>query len=74
MVDRVQRLLCALHGHDNLLQFEQHRLFLKCVSCGHESPGWAVAETPPARKFRGDAKRHQLLRPKPDFLGARRVA
>jgi hypothetical protein len=45
--DRVRQMFCALHGHDNLLHFEQDRLFLLCVSCGHESPGWELNETPP---------------------------
>jgi hypothetical protein len=45
--DRVRQAVCGLHGHDNLLQFERERMFLKCVSCGFESPGWELKETPP---------------------------
>jgi hypothetical protein len=44
---RVRQMVCAIHGHDKLLQFEQDRMFLRCVSCGHESPGWVLDETPP---------------------------
>jgi hypothetical protein len=44
---RVRQMMCAMHGHDSLLQFEQDRMFLRCVSCGHESPGWELNETPP---------------------------
>jgi hypothetical protein len=40
----VQRALCGLFGHDTLLQFEQHRLSLRCASCGHETTGWAIGE------------------------------
>ena len=47
VVARVRRIFCGMHGHDNLLQFERDRMFLRCVSCGHESPGWALTETPP---------------------------
>jgi hypothetical protein len=47
VMDRVRQMLCGLHGHDALLQFEQDRMFLRCVSCGHETPGWEVSE--PAR-------------------------
>jgi hypothetical protein len=47
--DRVRQLMCGLHGHDNLLQFEQDRMFLRCASCGHESPGWEITEAPPVR-------------------------
>ena len=34
---------CGLHGHDMLLHFERRRVSLKCVMCGHESPGWSMA-------------------------------
>jgi hypothetical protein len=72
MVDRVRRLICGLHGHDNLLQFEEDRMFLKCVSCGHESPGWELTEAPPKVRIRGDARRHMILRP--ELVSERRVA
>lgn len=49
IIDRVRQAYCGLHGHDDLLQFEQDRMFLKCASCGHESPGWEMSETPPPR-------------------------
>ena len=47
MLDRIREAFCGLHGHDSMLQFQQDRMFLKCVSCGHESPGWSLNETPP---------------------------
>src|SRR5262245_23072465 len=47
VMDRVRQLLCGLHGHETLLQFEHDRMFLKCVSCGHQSPGWDLTEAPP---------------------------
>ena len=47
VIDRLHQLFCGLHGHDALLQFEQDRMFLKCASCGHETPGWALNEVPP---------------------------
>jgi hypothetical protein len=65
-------VFCGLHGHDNLLQFQQDRMYLKCVSCGHESPGWELTETPPTVSVRGDARRHTLVRPQ--LVGARRIA
>jgi hypothetical protein len=46
LVDRLRQVVCGLHGHDRLLQFERDRMFLRCVSCGHETPGWELAETP----------------------------
>jgi hypothetical protein len=72
VVEKVRQMFCGMHGHDNLLQFEQDRMFLRCVSCGHESPGWALTEAPPTVKERGDARQPTLVRPQ--LVGARRVA
>ena len=43
-VGHVQAAVCGLHGHDPMLQFEQGRMFLRCASCGYESPGWDTGE------------------------------
>jgi hypothetical protein len=44
----LRRTICRLwHGHDSLLQLDEKRLSLKCVSCGYESPGWDLNERPP---------------------------
>ncbi len=40
---RIHVALCGIHGHDSVLQYEGPRMFLRCTSCGHESPGWEVA-------------------------------
>jgi len=47
VLDRIGQLVCGIHGHDNLIHFEQYRMFLKCVSCGHESPGWRLPNRRP---------------------------
>jgi hypothetical protein len=47
VLNRVRQSYCALHGHDNLLEFRQDRLLLKCVSCDHETPGWELRDTAP---------------------------
>jgi hypothetical protein len=70
--ERLRQLLCGLHGHDTMLQFEQDRMFLRCVSCGHETSGWELTETPPTVTIRGDARRHAIVRPK--LVSARRIA
>jgi hypothetical protein len=72
--ERVRQTYCGLHGHDSLLQFEQDRMYLKCVSCGHESPGWEIAEMPAAEAVavREDMRRPALVRPQ--LIGARRIA
>jgi len=59
---RMREMFCGLHGHDNFLQFEQDRMCLKCVSCGHETPGWELNEAPPTRRLQGDTRRHKLAR------------
>ena len=71
VVARVRQMFCGMHGHDNLLQFERDRMFLRCVSCGHESPGWALTETPPTVTEVGDASRHAV---RPAIVGIRRIA
>jgi hypothetical protein len=40
----IREALCALAGHSFLLQTEPGRVFLRCAECGHETPGWTVAE------------------------------
>ena len=77
VLDRVKHFYCGLHGHDNLMQFERARMFLKCVSCGHETPGWEIAETPPleamaAHPPQQPAARRPALRP--HFADVRRIA
>ena len=52
-VQRLTRLTCSLRGHDEFLQFEKHRVFLRCVSCGYESPGWAVGRKTSVVRFPG---------------------
>lgn len=42
VLDQIGQLLCAMQGHDHMLQHTEGRVFLRCVTCGHESPGWDV--------------------------------
>jgi hypothetical protein len=72
MMDLLRQMFCALHGHDALLHFEHERISLRCVSCGHETPGWELNETPPTVTVRGDARRHAIARPK--LVKQRRIA
>jgi hypothetical protein len=75
VLDRVKHFYCGLHGHDNLMQFERARMFLKCVSCGHETPGWEITEPPPeviaAHQAEEPARRPAL---RPHFADVRRIA
>ena len=69
---RVRQAMCGLHGHDNMLQFEHEHMYLRCTSCGHQSPGWRLDDLPPARPVRNDVPSRTLVRPQLD--SARRVA
>lgn len=42
VLERLGQVLCGMQGHDHMLQSTEGRLFLRCVACGHESPGWDV--------------------------------
>jgi hypothetical protein len=55
-VQRVQRMMCSLRGHDAVMHFERHRLSLRCLNCGHETTGWSLRpetrhEDPPTNDF-----------------------
>jgi hypothetical protein len=71
VLNQVRQTFCGMHGHDSLVQFERERMFLKCVSCGHETPGWALEKTPPPVKDRDE--RRPALSP-PRLVGVRRIA
>jgi hypothetical protein len=73
LLNVARQVVCGLHGHDSLLQFERDRMFLRCVSCGHETPGWEINDTPPAVAApRADAAAKPVLQPQ--LISARRVA
>ena len=71
VLGRIRQAFCGLHGHDSLLQFEQDRLFLKCVSCGHESPGWNLTEGRQVRSAEPDSEEPFANQP---MIDARRIA
>lgn len=58
MWDAIRQALCGLRGHDEVLHYEEARLSLTCVSCGHETPGWSLTETPPTLMLLGDPRRN----------------
>jgi hypothetical protein len=47
----LKRLLCAVRGHEEYLHFEKNRVYLECVACGHESPGWTIDSRRPVLHF-----------------------
>lgn len=44
---KLRALWCILNGgHFKMLHAKPERLCLKCVACGHETPGWEVRSVP----------------------------
>jgi len=74
MLSWISEMYCGLHGHDELLQFESDRMFLKCASCGHESPGWEIAEPSRSQPVAGHRPHRILVRVRTPLMGSRRVA
>jgi hypothetical protein len=72
VMDWMRQTFCGIHGHDTMLHFEQGRMSLRCVSCGHETPGWSLNEVPPTVTIRGDARRLAIHRP--HLIATRRIA
>jgi hypothetical protein len=63
-------LHCSLlRGHDESLQFQQNRLFLRCISCGYETPGWSLDRSMPVVHV--PAARRSAFAPR---VSARRIA
>ena len=56
----LRTVICGLHGHDLLLNFEPDRLYLRCVSCAYESHGWVLKEADP-RVAGGAGRRRPVL-------------
>jgi hypothetical protein len=69
--DRIRQGLCGVHGHNALLQFERDRMFLKCPSCGYESPGWTVSRASAATSAHPDDSSWTLVRAR--LIGASRI-
>ena len=38
----VRRATCGLIGHAMVLHLERRRMSLRCLHCGHETPGWTI--------------------------------
>ncbi len=71
---RIQFALCSLHGHDPLLHYDEQRIYLRCASCGHETPGWDLDQRRPRVRFRGDPARQYLSQPRRFERQERRIA
>jgi hypothetical protein len=47
--------MCGIFGHEDYLHFEKNRVYLQCVSCGWESPGWTIESHRPVLQFKAPA-------------------
>ena len=72
VMDRLHQMVCGLHGHDTMLQFEQDRMFLRCQSCGHETPGWDLRPAEEALPQTAESASARAVRV--PFVDQRRVA
>lgn len=51
IVSFLRRRVCALRGHDLMMEFAPKRLSLRCAACGHHTPGWALdVKMPPVAR------------------------
>ncbi len=73
-VTMAHQFVCGLHGHDSLLHFERGRLSLKCLSCGHESPGWDIKQAEPPEAIAAADAPEPRRRFFPHVVGVRRAA
>jgi hypothetical protein len=72
VIERLRQMFCGIGGHDTMLHLERDRMSLRCVSCGHETPGWELNEAPPTVTIRGDSRRPALA--PPHLIGVRKIA
>ncbi len=47
----LRRVLCVLRGHDDTFHQTSTRLFMKCESCGAETPGFDLMLPPPVVRY-----------------------
>lgn len=50
-VERYRKFKCGLTGHDYLMDFENNRMSMKCISCGHNTPGWDLSGNGPVKRL-----------------------
>jgi hypothetical protein len=55
---------CVINGgHFKVLHTEPDKMALKCVACGHTSPGWEVGSPRLSRRVPADRDRARVQRP-----------
>jgi hypothetical protein len=38
----VRQIICGVGWHESFKKSAGNRIFLQCVECGHETPGWRI--------------------------------
>lgn len=44
---RIAQALCAINGHERYRHLTADRVCLRCLICGHETPGWTLTPARP---------------------------
>jgi hypothetical protein len=61
----LQSTWCVINGgHYKVLHTEPERMALRCVACGHTTPGWAVGSPRLTRTTPADRERLRVARPR----------
>jgi hypothetical protein len=47
VLHQAREMFCGLRGHEHMVQFQQGRMFMRCLLCGHESSGWELNQRAP---------------------------
>jgi hypothetical protein len=64
IVNWLRSTWCVINGgHYKMLHTEPDKLALRCVACGHMSPGWEVGAPRLARRVAADPERLRMRRP-----------
>lgn len=59
----LRSMWCVINGgHFKVLHTEPDRMALRCVACGHTSPGWAVGSPRMRRAMPADPERLRAVR------------
>lgn len=59
----LQSVWCVVNGgHYKVLHTEPDKMALRCVACGHMSPGWNVGSPRLARRVPADRERLRAVR------------
>jgi hypothetical protein len=49
-VAAIREAICGIGGHEYFTRLASNRIYLHCLVCGHETPGWCIdGKTRPRR-------------------------